>query len=237
MVPIGTEDRVTLGNPPLTVTGMCLVKVDSEGRLVEFHAVPPELEPAAPSSVVHADWTELFELAGLQQSSVQAGDAPVDAARLLRRARGLGGARAGLGRSASPSGGSRVPRHAGLFPDGLSMDRACPDDATGRLAKPADCENDHRRCRDSGRLGCHAGRATQPQEGPRRSAGRATARDRDFRVIHLDVARRQHALRGREHRGWALLHGRRRCPLRGRDVVGAVSRPRTLRAASSGRRR
>jgi serine/threonine-protein kinase len=71
MVPIGSDDRVSMGNPPLTVTGMTLVKIDSQGRLVEFHAVPPEREETAPSTPVRADWAALFRLAGLNQTDFQ----------------------------------------------------------------------------------------------------------------------------------------------------------------------
>ena len=70
MVPTGNNDRVTESDPPLTVTNMRTIVLDSEGRLVEFHAVPPQLEegggtPPAP------DWGPLFELAALPRADFQ----------------------------------------------------------------------------------------------------------------------------------------------------------------------
>ena len=42
MVPAGNQERVTEANPPLTMSGMRQVTIDTEGRLVEFHDVPPD---------------------------------------------------------------------------------------------------------------------------------------------------------------------------------------------------
>ena len=64
MVPTGMVDRVTRDNPPMTVSGMQQIVVDTEGRLVEFHAVPPEVE-AGGAAADSADWDVLFEAAGL----------------------------------------------------------------------------------------------------------------------------------------------------------------------------
>ena len=57
---------VTPANPPLVRAGMSLVRLDPEGRLLEFRAVPPAfrdptIEPAAPA----VDWSALFERADL----------------------------------------------------------------------------------------------------------------------------------------------------------------------------
>lgn len=75
MVPVGTEERVTPSNPPMTVPGMRSVTVDSDGRLVDFWAVPPQLEAAPPSksiAVLEATpWNRLLELAGLQLADFQ----------------------------------------------------------------------------------------------------------------------------------------------------------------------
>ena len=74
MVPAGSNERVSPTDPPFTITSMRTVVLDSDGRLVEFHAVPPQLEesPAAPSSAAQApNWASLFELAALNQSDFQ----------------------------------------------------------------------------------------------------------------------------------------------------------------------
>ena len=45
MVPSGdSRPGDDLDDPPLTITNMRTVVLDTEGRLVEFHAVPPQLE-------------------------------------------------------------------------------------------------------------------------------------------------------------------------------------------------
>jgi serine/threonine-protein kinase len=61
------QARPSPGNPPLTVTGMTWVALDMKGRLMEYGAVPPQVEslsPRAPS----VDWKIFFEAAGLDQS-------------------------------------------------------------------------------------------------------------------------------------------------------------------------
>jgi serine/threonine-protein kinase len=51
-------------DPPFVLSGMRLIRLDPQGRLIEFHAVPPQLEesfsPAPPP-----DWQTLFNAAGL----------------------------------------------------------------------------------------------------------------------------------------------------------------------------
>jgi serine/threonine-protein kinase len=63
LVPLGAENRITGLNPPLLLAGMTLVVVDASGRLSEFHAVPPPVEPDAPADP--ADWKPLFDAAAL----------------------------------------------------------------------------------------------------------------------------------------------------------------------------
>ena len=74
MVPTGSNDIVSPMDPPFTVTNMRTIVVDSDGRLVEFHAVPPQLEesagPPLPASPA-PNWASLFEMAGLQQTDFQ----------------------------------------------------------------------------------------------------------------------------------------------------------------------
>ena len=71
MIPSGANTRVTLGDPPLNVTEMRSLLVDTEGRLVEFHAVPPQLEEPPPSPAPRVDWGPLFQFAGLNRSEFQ----------------------------------------------------------------------------------------------------------------------------------------------------------------------
>jgi serine/threonine-protein kinase len=63
---------VTTTNPPHTVSDMRLLTVDTDGRLVELHVVPPQMEPAPSSPAPEANWTRLFDLAGLNHADFQA---------------------------------------------------------------------------------------------------------------------------------------------------------------------
>ena len=65
MVPTGGQERVTTSDPPMTITNMRTVVLDSEGRLVEFHAVPPQLDRATDATHAAPDWSRLFDLASL----------------------------------------------------------------------------------------------------------------------------------------------------------------------------
>ncbi len=71
LAPERTHGEVTTGDPPLTVSGMTLLILDTLGRLQEFHAVPPQFDrdtaPAAPPR-----WEALFEAAGLPLSTFTA---------------------------------------------------------------------------------------------------------------------------------------------------------------------
>ena len=67
MVPTGGQERVTTSDPPMTITNMRAVVLDSEGRLVEFSAVPPQLDEATTAAHTAPDWTRLFDLAALPQ--------------------------------------------------------------------------------------------------------------------------------------------------------------------------
>ena len=74
MVPTAGNDRVSTTDPPFTVTNMRTIVLDSEGRLVDFHAVPPQLEetPATPAPASPTpNWAVAFQLAGLNQSDFQ----------------------------------------------------------------------------------------------------------------------------------------------------------------------
>jgi serine/threonine-protein kinase len=59
--------HVTTSDPPLTLSGMTLVVLDTQGRLQEFHAVPPQVDP--PGQAAPPRWEPLFDAAGLTLSS------------------------------------------------------------------------------------------------------------------------------------------------------------------------
>jgi hypothetical protein len=68
-----TPGIVDRADPPPISSGMIQVNVDHQGRLTFFEAIPPQRQ----SSPVHAapvDWTVLFQLAGLDQSTLQPAD-------------------------------------------------------------------------------------------------------------------------------------------------------------------
>jgi len=67
MLPFGQDDRVSLTNPPLTTSGMTLLKLDPQGRLLEFNVIPPQVEPSP--KAVSADWRPLFAAAGLDMAT------------------------------------------------------------------------------------------------------------------------------------------------------------------------
>ena len=55
--------RVSSSDPPATVPGMHQVTLDADGRLVEFHSVPPAI--AEENAATGSPWPALFEAAGL----------------------------------------------------------------------------------------------------------------------------------------------------------------------------
>ena len=74
MVPSGSNDRVSTTDPPFMVTNMRTIVLDSDGRLVEFHAVPPQLEESpgtAPAASTTPNWATVFQLAALNQLEFQ----------------------------------------------------------------------------------------------------------------------------------------------------------------------
>ena len=58
---------VSPGDPPPLRSGMVHLNLDPQGRLIEFSAVPPQLEET-PASPRPADWTPLLSAAGLDMS-------------------------------------------------------------------------------------------------------------------------------------------------------------------------
>jgi len=63
--PSYSNNQPTQVDPPLTLSTMRLVRLDPNGRLLEFHAVPPQVEEPSPVAPTAADWAPLFEAAGL----------------------------------------------------------------------------------------------------------------------------------------------------------------------------
>jgi len=59
-----TPNVVTFTDPPTTLSGMVNLRLDPDGRLLYFLAIPPEKEENPPASRP-ADWTPLFAAAGL----------------------------------------------------------------------------------------------------------------------------------------------------------------------------
>lgn len=67
-----TPGNVTFTDPPLTQSGMINLMLDTQGRLVRFEALPPQVQVedgAAPAKPV--DWNPLFAAAGLDPAQFQ----------------------------------------------------------------------------------------------------------------------------------------------------------------------
>src|SRR5213076_1366442 len=64
---------VTPNDPPLNDSGMILALVDTQGRLLEFHAVPAQLDADAASPAAPR-WHELFDAAGLSREAFKPTD-------------------------------------------------------------------------------------------------------------------------------------------------------------------
>ncbi len=56
-------------DPPLTITGMTVAILDTRGRLVEFHAVPPQRDRDEKTPASTPDWRPLFQLAELSEAA------------------------------------------------------------------------------------------------------------------------------------------------------------------------
>ena len=59
--------RAYESDPPETFPGMATVFLDPKGRLIEFHAVPPQIDESAQAAAA-PNWSLLFEAAGFNQS-------------------------------------------------------------------------------------------------------------------------------------------------------------------------
>jgi serine/threonine-protein kinase len=61
---------VQVGDPPLDVSGMARLLMDTQGKLRRIDVVPPQVEPPAPAASSF-DWSRLFRAAGLDQNQFQ----------------------------------------------------------------------------------------------------------------------------------------------------------------------
>ena len=66
MVP-SSPGSVQIGDPPMTVAGMQQLWLDAEGRVVEYHAVPPEVMSTPPAA--SPPWPAMFETADLDSTA------------------------------------------------------------------------------------------------------------------------------------------------------------------------
>ncbi len=72
-----TPGIVEPDDPPLTMSGMILVDLDSQGRLTKFQAIPDQVQPAlqgAGKQIAPVDWNVLFAAAGLDQAKFQSAE-------------------------------------------------------------------------------------------------------------------------------------------------------------------
>jgi len=60
--------EVTANDPPVNDTGMRIAVVDTRGRLIEFRAVPPQLDPSTGPAPAPR-WSDLFDAAGLSMAA------------------------------------------------------------------------------------------------------------------------------------------------------------------------
>ena len=65
-----TPDIVTFGDPAPVECGMVNVRLDAEGRLISFQAIPPQREDPL-KEIPSADWSPLFAAAGLDPAQLQ----------------------------------------------------------------------------------------------------------------------------------------------------------------------
>lgn len=65
-----TPGIVTLTNPPPTVSGMMSLMLDTNGKLLYFQAMPPEVDESSAAGKP-VDWNPLFAAAGLDPSQLQ----------------------------------------------------------------------------------------------------------------------------------------------------------------------
>jgi serine/threonine-protein kinase len=69
LVPTSPDAIVRYDDPAPDVSGMTFVTLDTEGRLVNFEAVPPQVEPEGDPPAGEPAWGSLFDAAGLDLAS------------------------------------------------------------------------------------------------------------------------------------------------------------------------
>jgi serine/threonine protein kinase len=67
LVPDTSASSVSPTDPPLLVSGMQLVILDTRGRLLEYHNVPPQFDPDR-MPVAATNWRSLFDAAGFDMA-------------------------------------------------------------------------------------------------------------------------------------------------------------------------
>jgi serine/threonine protein kinase len=65
-----TPDVISIDDPPLISSGMVTLKIDPQGRLLSFEAMPPQKEDGPTQPTPAIDWTALFSAAGLDPSQL-----------------------------------------------------------------------------------------------------------------------------------------------------------------------
>ena len=71
--PVNAYGAVTASDPPAEVSGMVQLQLDPQGRMLTFHAVPPQVEsPAATANP--PDWNRFFAAAGLDPARFTAAE-------------------------------------------------------------------------------------------------------------------------------------------------------------------
>jgi serine/threonine-protein kinase len=65
LVPWSLSGQVSWNDPPLLVSGMVSVRLDLQGRLLQFLSVPPQVDEDASSPAAFTDWTPFFAASGL----------------------------------------------------------------------------------------------------------------------------------------------------------------------------
>jgi len=69
LLPQRSQGQVATNDPPMAVSGMTLVLVNTLGHVVEFQAVPPQIVTDNDSPAPPTRWDALFESAGLDMAS------------------------------------------------------------------------------------------------------------------------------------------------------------------------
>jgi len=66
---VGSDWSPGFGDPPMTVSNMVGLVLDTQGRLTQFTAVPPQVDEVETKATV--EWTRLFDAAGLEFGKFQ----------------------------------------------------------------------------------------------------------------------------------------------------------------------